>query len=433
MISVCWHFRVDVALDIKARRQSHLEFWLQYLAELRQITQSSPNMHPTSTLLCLFTVFGTLSLFPSLVHSKQDATTTLVAPTKPLVPQTSQHTGELSTYYKTITGITANSQMVKVIDKTMTILPIWYCGPSETADVCKDCPSATKGGPKCTQGFNAIVLVPLVAAAGAFIKPPPGLPTLTVQTDWDGIETYTKPPVTTKDTKPTSTTTSEEDDEMPTLPASCLLPRVNIDEEATRLPKTHYFSDDKAATKVSQPPAIDPDKTPLPVLQLTADQKYDPTDSHRLLPTPTATARLGCGPNAHPYWVGTGFSQYSLSFSRTEALNTIRKYCADMKSKKNVLGPDGFTVKGGDDTKAKKEFLKLYELDKGEHGEKRLLAIRAYYDWENRMRQDCAGSGKPIYAFATDDDGAGGLCYQSLGQTVDFCQLFLSSNTLFDF
>ncbi|KAK8001200.1 hypothetical protein PG991_013422 [Apiospora marii] len=88
-------------------------------------------------------------------------------------PETAPLTGDLATQYKTLSGITENTLTTTVINGTSTILPIWYCAPTESAEACKNCPTHTASATaSCSEGFNALLLLPPLALAGLWIPPP---------------------------------------------------------------------------------------------------------------------------------------------------------------------------------------------------------------------------------------------------------------------
>ncbi|KAI1639494.1 hypothetical protein F4809DRAFT_595464 [Biscogniauxia mediterranea] len=338
-------------------------------------------------------------------------------PSITLAPETTAQTGDMTTKFQSISGITANTQTTTVVNGTTTVLPVWYCAPTETAEVCKNCPTTTKGSPaECTEDFNALVLLPALAVVGVWIPPPPGLPTLTIPTDGGSVSTLTP----TRST-PTSTSTStedEDDDELPTLPVSCLLPTVKIAAQATDIPGTTYYA--KPTGTIDQGPPVNTADNPLPVLPETGLATMDPTQTTKRAAQPYQTAALGCGADSDPYWFNNGFFQYGNSFSRVEALASIKQYCADMAKDNAVLGPKGHTYDFGGKTSSQEKITKLYKLDKGDSGQDRWLAIRGQFDVDSRMRRECIGDDKPIFPFKPD--GQEIKCYQHLGQTIDYCQ-----------
>ncbi|KAI1496094.1 hypothetical protein F5X99DRAFT_401382 [Biscogniauxia marginata] len=332
-----------------------------------------------------------------------------------LAPETTAQKGDMTTKFQSISGITANTQTTTVVNGTTTVLPVWYCAPTEAAEVCKNCPTTTKGSSaECTGGFNALVLLPALAVAGAWIPPPPGLPTLTIPTDGGPVSTLT-PTMST----PTSTATEDEDDdELPTLPVSCLLPTVKVASQATDVPGITSYA--RATKTIDQGPPQNTADNPLPVLPETGLATMDPTQTTKRAAQPYQTAAIGCGVSSDPYWFNNGFFQYGTSFSRVEALASIKQYCADMAKDNAVLGPKDLTFDFDGKTNSQEKITKLYKLDNGESGQERWLAIRGQFDVDSRMRRECIGKDKPIFPFKPE--GQEIKCYQHLGQTIDYCQ-----------
>ncbi|KAK7911604.1 hypothetical protein PG985_014085 [Apiospora marii] len=331
-------------------------------------------------------------------------------------PETAPLTGDLATQYKTLSGITENTLTTTVVNGTSTILPIWYCAPTESAEACKNCPTHTASPTaSCSKGFNALLLLPPLALAGLWIPPPSGLPTLTIE---EG-KVSTRKRTRTTERKSTRTRTTTTEDEDYTLPVSCLLPSLKIADHASQLPATTYFKDIPPTTTIDFPAPIDRTKNPMPVLKETADATMDPTVPTKLAASPYATARLSCGGPGDPYFSDRNFYQYGNMFSRTEGLNTVSKFCKDLANENAALGPEeGVTLSMLDGAVVKHEAIKVYKLDKGESGEERCLAVRAFFDFESRM-QTCVGKKKPLFPFNTPEQQT--ECYNHLGQTIDYC------------
>lgn len=107
-------------------------------------------------------------------------------------PQFITESASLETFYSSFSGLTANTVVTQTIKGTPTTVPVWFCGPSETAAACKSCPSTTAtlptslvSGPlACTSGFNGLFLVPIIPIPfPGGLPPPEGLLTLTIQED----------------------------------------------------------------------------------------------------------------------------------------------------------------------------------------------------------------------------------------------------------
>lgn len=251
-----------------------------------------------------------------------------------IAPQTAVQTGAMQTAYPTISGITANSQTTTVvagqttgqissprvsfIANLRTVLPIWYCGPKETAAVCKDCPAQVPDQPpSCQKGFNALVLLPLIAIPGLYVPPPAGLPTLTIGDK--GVETLKPTPTKEPEEKPTPTDDEPESD--PTVP--CKSPRHKAADKA-QAPIQDKAPDDKP----TKPEPVDPPAPfDLPILPLSNAEDG-------------AVGACGGGGSKAGYF-NSGFYQFGDSFSRTDGLSAVAQFCDQLSKNGSVLGPDG--------------------------------------------------------------------------------------------
>lgn len=206
------------------------------------------------------------------------------------------------------------------------MLPVWHCGPTETASACKECPPTPEGQTaSCNDGFNALVLLPLVLAPGYFLPPPVGLPTLTVGPG--GPKTYEPPKPTEppKETQESEKSTEESTFSDPEPTASCVLPMFKASDKA--MPKITTSSLGGIPTP---PPTWKPDtsKNPLPILPFQEEG---------------AIGACGGGGSLGRYFT-SGFHQFGDTFSRTDGLNAIKEFCALHARNGSLLGPDGFKI-----------------------------------------------------------------------------------------
>ncbi|KAF8849217.1 hypothetical protein BDZ45DRAFT_732393 [Acephala macrosclerotiorum] len=308
-----------------------------------------------------------------------------------IAPQTIEATGAFSTSYIAYSYVTDNSAVTEVIAGTSTILPLWYCDPELNAPVCQGCPSTTASTDSaCPTDFNMILLLPAVALAGAFIPPPPGLPTMTIGSD--GVATPEITPTASGDpasTQPVGTTSSEEP--------------ISVDPPCTVPPMKAV---DIAASIQATPPVWIPP---------TGSSSPAPTDALPVLPVTVdkaaPTAWLGCGAGvANPYTPG-GFYQFGSGFSRNDGLYAIDTFCTEQVAAKLLIGPKGETVSGMPNL-AVPTMTKTYSTPGGSG--KIMLAIDSDIDNKNLQGQTCPNAW--TYSFAQYAQ-----CRQYFGQAIDYC------------
>lgn len=119
------------------------------------------------------------------------APTITSSPTITLGPQTGVETGSFATTTADIEGLTANSVTSTSADGHPTVLPIWYVGP----------------------GVGIIVIPAAGVIPGGIVPPPPGLPTLTIDSNGDAqtVNSDDDPkttPTSTQDSSSSSSSTS---------------------------------------------------------------------------------------------------------------------------------------------------------------------------------------------------------------------------------
>ena len=263
----------------------------------------------------------------------------------------------------------ANSVVTQTLSGTPTVLPLWYCGPSETAAACKGCPSATTTGlPACTSGFQGLYLVPIgLPIVGGIIPPPAGLPTLTIGPDGNPTaKTTDQPPTEVPTTVLTTTTTTTEPW---SVDAACKSPVLKAADHALDpLPQI---------TSPPSPPPPNPAKSDSPT----------PSD----LPVPMLPVEdpknpqwwLGCGPFAvDPYFKNT-FYQFGASFSKADAYNVIDQFCKENVERKRVIGKAGNHPVDKPDLKALPYVEKSYDTPGGSGK----LQVRIQVDTDNKNRQ----------------------------------------------
>ena len=208
----------------------------------------------------------------------------------------------------------------------LAVLPVWYCAPSETAVACNGCPQSQTSDVSqgsCENGFNALVLLPLVAAPGLFLPPPEGLPTLTIDNGEPGRYTPQPKPTPTpepKSSSPSSTPSPTPTEESaPTVP--CVKPTNKVADNARAEVTTKSLGG--TATPVSQPPALVPSAMPFLPLQLDGGM-----------------GACGGGGTNGRYFNG-GFYQFGNKFSHEDGLNALSQFCATHTKNGSMLGPDG--------------------------------------------------------------------------------------------
>jgi hypothetical protein len=272
-----------------------------------------------------------------------------------VAPQSGVQTGPpLQTTYQSISGLTDNSVTTTVIGGTTTgqcishwyqslliisVLPVWFCAASETAAACKSCPTAT-GETSCNGGFNALVLLPLVAAPGFFLPPPEGLPTLTI--DNGEPRRYTPPPTPTPEPKtstmstptptPTPSLTSEPPPEL-----SCIAATNKVADNAH--PSLTTESLGGTQTAVEQPNPLVASAMPYLPLQLIQ---------------PGGMGICGGGGSNSRYFT-SGFYQFGNTYTRDDALGAVTEFCATLSRNSSTLGPDGKQGVDNKDVKRKAE------------------------------------------------------------------------------
>ncbi|KAH7068316.1 hypothetical protein BKA63DRAFT_111970 [Paraphoma chrysanthemicola] len=329
-----------------------------------------------------------------------------------MAPQSGLQTGSpIQTAYSFINGLSANSVTTTVVGGTTTVLPIWYCAPRETAAACnKNCPEGpviATSNPSCGGGFNAVVLLPLVAVPGFFLPPPEGLPTLTIG---DGeARTFTPPnnpspqtssPVSTQTPTPTPT---PQDDSPPEI--SCLAPANKVADNAHPASSTKTL--DGSATLIPEAP-LDIEANPLPFLKLSEEG---------------GLANCGGGGVEGRYFAG-GFNQFGNTFSRNDGISALNQFCAAHSKNGSVLGPDG--VIGSDKpgwSKAKAQHIYQGDFNTKKSGK---ITVRAIFDIDNRIsklnsEKDCNHNGDDegkVWLIALFQEN---LCRNYFGQSIDFC------------
>lgn len=162
-----------------------------------------------------------------------------------------------------------------------------------------------------------LILFPAVAVVGAWIPPPPGLPTLKIGSD--GVATPTTPPEPeATEHKHQSTTTTKTTKETSHVPAPCT--------------KASLYAKDFATKTKPKPTWVPPKGEPAPPLkhQLPVLQYVDPGGAPYL---------GSCGTSA-PSTPGI-FYQFGSAFSRDDGLWAINSFCRDMVKQKLVVGTPG--------------------------------------------------------------------------------------------
>ncbi|CAO2653740.1 Nn.00g031510.m01.CDS01 [Neocucurbitaria sp. VM-36] len=304
-------------------------------------------------------------------------------------PQTILQTGPpIQTTYHSVSDLTANSVTTTVVGGVTTVLPVWYCAPGEMAAACKhNCPQTSTivgNEASCEGDFNAIILLPLVAAPGVFLPPPEGLPTLTI--DNGEPKTFSPKSDPTPEPKPQTSSTPVPistpipfDDSPPEV--SCVAPTNKVDGQAR--------------------PAITTES-----LGGTATQAPDGGVEGR-------------------YFSG-GFYQNGDTFARTDGISALNQFCVAHAKNGSVLGPDG-AVGSGKPGWSKQKAQHIYQGDFNTKNSGK-ITVRAIYDIDNRIsklnkEKDCNNNGDDkdkVWLIGLFQENA---CRNYLGQTIDFCDV----------
>ncbi|KAI9812208.1 MAG: hypothetical protein M1827_004874 [Pycnora praestabilis] len=314
--------------------------------------------------------------------------------------QTAVETGAHTTLYPSYSGLTQNSAITQIIQGTPTVVPLWYCGPSQTAEACKACPSsAASGTPACTSGYNAIVVYPVGAIiVGGIVPPPAGLPTLTIGPDGGPTELSRDP---------TSNPTSSQSSELISVVPSCNAPSLKAADLATPAPPSPTAPPIPQGTPASTPASVGP----LPVLSISNANPAQPT------------AFMSCGPGVGNPYYNSGFYQSGDSFSRDDGLNAIDQFCNQQVQKQMVVGQAGIHPQDDSSLTAIPLIVQIYSVPGGSG--KIMVRMQADVNNANGVGDRCPGN--TVYSFAASDQTSVlTQCKQFLGQTIDYCD---NSNT----
>lgn len=222
---------------------------------------------------------------------------------------------------------------------TRAVLPVWHCGPSETAEACTACSTASASA-KCGSGFDALVLLPLIAVAGLFLLPPPGLPTLTVD-EGGKIRTRSRN-VKSQRTTRTRITRSRSETTSFTVP-SCPLPTLHARDFATPALTTHALGSLSGYTGPTHAPSISINTDLLPVLLESPQEIGFCGSGGRFSIVEHGMSSLIILGGQDGYF-STGFYQGDDTFARADGLSAIRQFCGALNSNQSLIGPDGWNL-----------------------------------------------------------------------------------------
>ncbi|KAF1834396.1 hypothetical protein BDW02DRAFT_598189 [Decorospora gaudefroyi] len=343
-----------------------------------------------------------------LAHPQEDQPVTSFS----IVPQSGLQSGAtIQTTYQSIEGLTDNTVTTTVIDGTTTILPVWYCAPTATAAACQGCPQSENPDNEetsCDVGFNALVLLPLVAVPGVFLPPPEGLPTITI--DNGEPREYTPPP------------TPEPEPETSITPTPTPTPTPSSSSMVDRTPEVDCVLATNKAKDYAQPT--------ITTVELGGSYVPPPPESSPINPDdlPFLPLQLeGGGGNCdgsgrESRYFAMPFYQFGNTFTRGDAITAVREFCATHAKNKTLLGPTGKGI-NKDGTRYEAGHIFQGDYDTPESGK---ISVRAMFDVDNRLSphftpgEDCNNNGDTegavwMYTFSEIS------CTNYLAQTFEFC------------